>query len=243
MQRDLRALAVGVGADVLTHPDLAASVGDQRHAQHQILVHRPAAVADVTGDVPGDDGALGEPDQHVTGQRAPVVHVRHRPDRRLGALGAAVVVRHLRIRGQRIVELRGVGNGEHLEAVRAELGAQRVGHVEQQRGRELHRVERVQLHRGFPGARYRDQLDIRAARVLEFGPRLRHRRRHRGGRLRARRHRGRRGVGPAQHHDHDRHDQHDHHAHSACREQRQKAMALAPVGLGHDVLRSPRLRG
>ena len=124
-------------------PVLAAAVGDQRHTEHQILVDRAAAVADVAGEVAGDHRALREPDEHIAGQRAAVVHVGHRLDRGAGALGAAVVVGHLLVRRERIVELRGVGNRVDLDAVGAELRPDRVGDVEQQRDRELRRVERI----------------------------------------------------------------------------------------------------
>ena len=42
------------------------------------------------------------------------------------------------------MELRGVRNGEHLDPIGAELLPDRVGDVEQQRNRELRRVERVE---------------------------------------------------------------------------------------------------
>ena len=84
-------------------------------------VDRAAAVADIAGDVARDHRALREADQHIAGQRAAVVHVGHRLDRGAGALGAAVVVGHLLVGRERIVELRGVRNGEHLEPVGAEL--------------------------------------------------------------------------------------------------------------------------
>src|SRR6185436_11227446 len=97
------ALTPWVGADVLTDPLLATAIGDQRDAKHQILVNRAAAVADVAGDVPGDHRPLREADQHIAGQRAAVVHVGDRLDRRPGALGATVVVGHLVVGGERVV--------------------------------------------------------------------------------------------------------------------------------------------
>ena len=88
----------GLGPMSCPTPVLAAAVGDQRHTEHQVLVHRSAPVADIAGDIAGDHRALREADQHVAGQRAPVVHVGERLDRGPGALGAAVVVGHLLVR-------------------------------------------------------------------------------------------------------------------------------------------------
>ena len=68
-----------------------------------------------------------KPDQHVAGQRALGVHVRHRLDRRAGALGPAVVVGDLRVAAQRVVELRGVGNGVRLDPAGVELLARSAG--------------------------------------------------------------------------------------------------------------------
>ena len=50
--------------------------------------------------------------------------------------------------------------------------ADRVGDVQQQRHRELGRVERVELRRRLPGAGDRDHLHVRAAGVLELRPRF-----------------------------------------------------------------------
>ncbi len=105
-QGDLRALAGRVGPDMLADAGLAAAVGDQRHTEHQVLVDRAPAVADVTGDVTGDHRALGEADQYIAGQRA---LLRHRGQGGLGrpvALVAAGVVADLVVLGERIVELR-----------------------------------------------------------------------------------------------------------------------------------------
>jgi aconitate hydratase 2/2-methylisocitrate dehydratase len=140
---DPRTLARRIGTHVLSHPRLTATVGDQRHAQHQVLVDRPAAVADVAGQVTGDHRALGEAHQDVTGQRAAVVHVGHRPHGGGGALFAGFVVGHLLVRRERIVELGGVGDGVDLDPVTTEFLLNRASDVEQQRNRELHRIERV----------------------------------------------------------------------------------------------------
>ena len=62
-----------------------------------------------------------KPTMHVAGQRAAVVHVGDGLDRGAGALGAAVVVGHLLVGRERIVELRRVRNGVLRQPVGAEL--------------------------------------------------------------------------------------------------------------------------
>ena len=153
-----------------------ATVGDQRHAEHQVGVDRTAPVADIAGHIACDHRALREPDEHIARQRASVVHVRHRLDRVAGALGTAVVVVHLAVGRQRIVELRGVGNGVHLQPISPELLTDRVAHVQQQCDRELGRVERIEHRRRLPRSRNRHQLHVGAARILELRTRLTRRR-------------------------------------------------------------------
>ena len=119
---------------------MATTVRDQGHTKDQILVDRAASISDIAGQVSGDDRTLREPDQYVTGQRTAVVHRGHRRHRGTGALGAAVVVGHLPVRRQWIMELGGVGNCVDLDPVASELFGDRPGDVAQQGNWELRRV-------------------------------------------------------------------------------------------------------